>query len=78
MLWEVAPSRSPKLNAVWQAILSDAHGPPRLRSFAQLGRLAYDAHFAWVQTLPLRPFLWPPGPRVSMLIRKEHYRRDGA
>ena len=78
VLWEVAPSRSPRLNAVWRAVLSDAHGAPRLRSFAQLGRLAYDAHFAWVQTLPLRPFLWPPGPRVSVLMRKEHYRRDGA
>ena len=76
-LWEIAPSRSARLNALWRVALSDAHGPPQLRSFAQLGRFAYDAHFAWVQTLPLRPFLWPPGPRVSILIRKEHYRRDG-
>ena len=78
VLWEIAPSRSPRLNQLWRAALTDPHGPPQLRSFAQLGRLAYDAHFAWVQTLPLRPFLWPPGPRVSVLIRKEHYRRDAA
>ena len=72
-LWEVAPSRSPQVNALWRAWLG---GEPQLRSFAQLGRAAYDAGFAWVQTLPLRPFLWPPGPRVSVLLRKEHYTEE--
>lgn len=70
VLWEVAPSRSSRVNAVWRACLG---GEPQLRPFAQLGRAAYDAGFAWVQTLPLRPFLWPPGPRVSLLLRKEHH-----
>ena len=70
ILWEVAPSRSQQVNAVWRAWLG---GDPQLRSFGQIGRAAYDAGFAWVQTLPLRPFLWPPGPRVSVLMRKEHH-----
>lgn len=70
VLWEVGPSRSPQLNALWRVWLGDG---PRLRSFAEIGRLAYEAQFAWVQTLALRPFLWPPGPRVSVLMRKEHY-----
>lgn len=72
-LWEVAPSRSPQVNALWRAWLG---GDPRLRSFAQIGRAAYDAGFAWVQTLPLRPFPWPPGPRVSVLLRKEHHTEE--
>lgn len=73
ILWEVAPSRSQQATAVWRACLG---GDPQLRSFGQIGRAAYDAGFAWVQTLPLRPFLWPPGPRVSVLMRKEHHTAD--
>ena len=73
ILWEVAPSRSRQVDAVWRAWLG---GDPQLRSFGQIGRTAYDAGFAWVQTLPLRPFLWPPGPRVSVLMRKEHHTAD--
>ena len=74
VLWEIAPSRSSRVNAIWRTWLSPAPGTdPQLRTFAQIGRAAYDAGFAWVQTLPLRPFLWPPGPRVAVLMRKERY-----
>ena len=73
VLWEIAPSRSAAVNSVWSALLSRNGSQPRLRSFAQVGQLAYDAGFAWVQTLPLRPFLFPPGPRLTVLARKEHY-----
>ena len=74
VLWEIAPSRSPLVSAVWRAWLEPTSGAePQLRSFAEIGRAAYDAGFAWVQTLPLRPFLWPPGPRVAVLMRKERY-----
>ncbi len=73
VLWEVAPSRSETVNAIWSAVLGRNGRSPRLRSFAQVGQLAYDAGFAWIQTLPLRPFLLPPGPRLTVLVRKEHY-----
>ena len=73
VLWEVAPSRSAALNAAWAALLSERGRRPQLRRFAEIGSLAYDAGFAWIQTLPLRPFLFPPGPRVTVLARKEHY-----
>lgn len=76
VLWEIAPSRSPTLNALWSTILaanSANEAKPQLRTFAQLGQLAYDAGFAWIQTLPLRPFFFPPGPRLTVLVRKEHY-----
>lgn len=79
VLWEIAPSRSPALNALWSTILATNganQASPHLRTFAQLGQLAYDAGFAWIQTLPLRPFLLPPGPRVTVLMRKEHYASD--
>ena len=73
VMWEIAPSRSAAVNAVWSTVLHRAGRAPRLRSFAQLGQIAYDAGFAWIQTLPLRPFLLPPGPRLTVLVRKEHY-----
>ena len=73
VLWEVAPSRSEAINAVWSALLPSNGTGPHLRTFGQLGQLAYDAGFAWIQTLPLRPFFFPPGPRLTILVRKEHY-----
>lgn len=73
VLWEVARSRSAAVNAAWTTLLGRNGSPPHLRTFGQLGQLAYDAGFAWVQTLPLRPFLFPPGPRLTILVRKEHY-----
>ena len=73
VLWEIAPSRSAAVNSIWSAVLGRNGSAPRLRSFAQVGQLAYDAGFAWIQTLPLRPFLFPPGPRLTVLVRKEHY-----
>ncbi len=73
VLWEVAPARSEVLNTVWSALLGGNGMRPYLRTFGQLGQLAYDAGFAWIQTLPLRPFLLPPGPRLTVLVRKEHY-----
>ncbi len=73
VLWDVARSRSAGVNAVWRRLLgADAH----LRGFAEIGRMSRAAGFAWIQTLPLQPFLWPPGPRVAMLLRKEYYDAD--
>lgn len=73
VVWEVAPSRSPRVNAIWRRLLAEPGREVRLRSFAQIGRIGREAGFAWLQTLPLRPFLWPPGPRLSVMMRKEHY-----
>lgn len=73
VLWEVARSKSAAVNAIWSDVLYRGGQSPQLRSFAQVGQLAYDAGFAWIQTLPLRPFFFPPGPRLTVLVRKEHY-----
>ena len=71
--WDVAPSRSKRVNAIWRRLLAKRGQPFRLRTFAEFGRLGREAGFAWIQTLTLRPFLWPPGPRLTVLMRKEHY-----
>lgn len=71
VLWEVAPSRSTQVNRIWGRLLPER--TPRLRRFAEVGGAAREAGFAWIQTLALRPFLWPPGPRLTVLLRKEHY-----
>lgn len=76
MLWEVAPSRSAAVNRVWRALLSEPGSEVRLRRFAELGRMGREARFAWVQTLRMQPILWPPGPRVAVLMRKEYYDRE--
>lgn len=71
--WDVAPSRSKRVNAIWRRLLAKKGESFRLRTFAEFGRLGHEAGFAWTQTLTLRPFLWPPGPRLTVLMRKEHY-----
>ena len=71
VLWEVAPSRSARVNAIWRRLLPESS--PRLRRFGEVGACGREAGFAWIQTLALRPFLWPPGPRLAVLMRKEHY-----
>ncbi len=76
VLWEIAPSRSAGVNAVWRRLLGSDDGVVQLRTFAEVGRLGREAGFAWIQTLRLRPFLWPPGPRLAVLMRKEHYDPD--
>lgn len=73
VLWEVAPSRSPTVNAIWAQLLATPGRPLRLRTFAEIGHTAREAGFAWIQTLRLQPMLWPPGPRVAALLLKEYY-----
>lgn len=70
VLWEIAPSRSAAVNRGWELLLGRG---ARLRSFAEIGRAAHAAGFAWIQTAPLPPFFWPPGPRACLLARKETY-----
>ncbi len=73
VLWEVAPSRSAAVNRIWCRLLSPPGRRAQLRPFAEIGRLGRDAGFAWIQTLRVQPMLWPPGPRVAVLMRKEYY-----
>lgn len=76
VLWEVAPSSSAAVNRVWRRILRQPNRSVRLRALAELGRAGRTAGFAWIQTLRLQPFLWPPGPRLAVLLRKEYYDKE--
>ena len=73
VLWEVAPSRSATINRIWQTLLAQPHAGVQLRRFAEISHMAREARFAWIQTLRVQPILWPPGPRVGVLMRKEYY-----
>ncbi len=71
LLWEFAPTRSALLNDWnrWLLGLSCAGGGAvRLRSFGKLRDLGYESGFDWVQPASLRPFLFPPIPRVSTIM----------
>jgi SAM-dependent methyltransferase len=76
LLWEFGPSGNPRLDAWNAAVIATAVREPRLRSVKTLTRFARDAGFDFVRDAALRPFLFPPIPRVSILVGRppEGYR----
>jgi ubiquinone/menaquinone biosynthesis C-methylase UbiE len=70
LLWEFAPTRSRRLNALNRAVLTPGVGAYELRDYATLNAYALEAGFEWVGNARLRPFLFPPIPRVSLLLGK--------
>ncbi len=68
LLWEIGPSGHRRLDA-WNArLLSAGGGPVRLRSIETLQRHAAAAGFEFTRDARLRPFLFPPMPRASLLL----------
>ncbi len=68
LLWEIGPSGHRGLDA-WNArLLSTGAGPVRLRSVETLQRHATAAGFEFTRDAQLRPFLFPPMPRASLLF----------
>jgi SAM-dependent methyltransferase len=68
LLWEFAPSGSERLdgwNRMWLG--ANVHRP-KLRSTATLLRRAQSAGFEFTRNAVLRPFLFPPMPRASILV----------
>lgn len=70
VLWEFMPTRSRLLNRLNHKVLTLQVKRSHVRSFRRLAVVAMEAGFFQVLSLGLRPFLWPPIPRVSMLMRK--------
>ena len=70
LLWEFAPTSSPRLNALNRAVLTRGVREFTLRNYATLSAFALQAGFEWVGNARLRPFLFPPIPRVSLLLGK--------
>jgi len=70
LVWEFGPTGNPRLDA-WNArFVSTGVKQPRLRSEKTLRRIAEDAGFGYTAYANLRPFLWPPIPRSSVLLGK--------
>jgi SAM-dependent methyltransferase len=68
VLWEFGPSGDRRLDA-WNArVLSVTTSGPRLRSSATLRQMAAAAGFEFTRDANLRPFLFPPIARASVLL----------
>lgn len=70
VIWEYAPTRSRFLNRLHAWLLDRWTPPAQLRGFRNLVDILVESSFASMELLALRPFLFPPIPRVSVLIRK--------
>ena len=70
LVWEFAPTTSQRLNALNRAVLTPGVGAFELRDYATLSAFALQAGYEWVGNARLRPFLFPPIPRVSLLLGK--------
>jgi SAM-dependent methyltransferase len=70
LFWEFAPTTSARLNALNHAVLTPGVAGCELRDYATLSAFALEAGYEWVGNARLRPFLFPPIPRVSLLAGK--------
>lgn len=68
LAWEFAPTASGLLNRWNRWVLTREAPQVRLRSYPALQSLALDTGFDWVEHAQLRPFLFPPIPRVSLIM----------
>lgn len=68
LLWDYAPVGGLP-GRVNQKLLALGTGRALLRSYADYVELASQARFGWIERLDIRPFLFPPIPRVCVLIR---------
>jgi len=70
LLWEFGPSGNKKLDRWNSFVLSRYVSQPILRSTETLQEVAESAGFGFCEDARLRPFLFPPIPRASVLAGK--------
>jgi ubiquinone/menaquinone biosynthesis C-methylase UbiE len=70
VLWEFAPTRSRLLNAWNERVITLGVRDCILRSYTTLSAFALEAGFEWISNAHLRPFIYPPIPRVSLIMGK--------
>ncbi|HEY7465453.1 MAG TPA: class I SAM-dependent methyltransferase [Dehalococcoidia bacterium] len=70
LLWEFAPTRSRLLNAWNERVITLGVRDCTLRSYTTLSAYALEAGFEWISNAHLRPFIYPPIPRVSLIMGK--------
>ena len=68
LIWDFAPTGLRLLDAFNKLCIASHVTEPHLRSTAALMRFATEAGFGFVTDALLRPFLFPPIPRASILI----------
>ena len=70
VLWEFAPTRSGRLDKLNRWVVTRGVTEAKFRSYRTLAEAANEAGFDWVENAYLRPFLFPPIPRVSIAVGK--------
>ena len=70
LIWDFAPTGSDRLNAFHERVLALGRGEANVRNYTTLSAYALEAGFEWVSNAHLRPYLFPPIPRVSIIIGK--------
>jgi cyclopropane fatty-acyl-phospholipid synthase-like methyltransferase len=70
VIWEFSPTRSMRLNAWNEWVVTFGVRDCTLRSYTTLSAFALEAGFEWVSNAHLRPFVYPPIPRVSVIVGK--------
>ncbi|HWO73630.1 MAG TPA: class I SAM-dependent methyltransferase [Dehalococcoidia bacterium] len=70
LIWEFAPSGSRLLDRWNRWLITLGIKECTLRRYRDLSALALEAGFDWVANAHLRPFLYPPVPRVSLILGK--------
>src|SRR5207248_679579 len=66
VVWEFAPTRSASLNGLNHWVVTRGVKAATFRPYTVLAAAATRAGFDWVDNAHLRPFLFPPIPRVSL------------
>jgi SAM-dependent methyltransferase len=70
VLWDFAPTRSRRLNAWNEFVITQGIRDCTLRGYTTLSAFALEAGFEWVSNAHLRPFIYPPIPRASVIMVK--------
>jgi SAM-dependent methyltransferase len=70
VLWDFAPTRSRMLNRWNEFVVTLGVSECNLRGYTTLSAFALEAGFEWVSNAHLRPFIYPPVPRASVIVGK--------
>lgn len=70
LIWDFAPTRSRLLNRWNEYIITLGVRDCTLRNYTTLSAYALEAGFEWVSNAHLRPFIYPPIPRTSVIMGK--------
>ena len=70
LLMEVAPVKNARLNALHRRLLSPGCAQVDLRGWGRLAALFTECGFDGIDLVNLGPFVFPPIPRVGVLLRR--------